>query len=66
MPTRPQAASERGHDGVVGALLSSGRVDPRADSDCCLRTAAKFGHSAVLRALLDAGCSTHARQVGQG
>ncbi|KAG1653759.1 hypothetical protein FOA52_010075 [Chlamydomonas sp. UWO 241] len=57
-----KAASARGHAGVVAALLSSGRVDPRADSDCCLRTAAKFGHTDVLRALLDAGCSTHARQ----
>ncbi|GAX78835.1 hypothetical protein CEUSTIGMA_g6272.t1 [Chlamydomonas eustigma] len=56
-----KTAVEHGRVNVVRALLETGRVNPRADNDCALRTAAKLGQAACVELLLEAGCCPLAR-----
>ena len=57
-----QVAVRKGHATVVSALIESGMIDPRADSDSALRTAAKHGKVVCLAQLLGAGCCPQSRQ----
>jgi hypothetical protein len=60
-----RCAAEGDLDGVRKALAAGANVDAEVDDECALELAARSGHEATVRALLDAGAADKDRAFGE-